>query len=128
MEEDEFRKNLRQFREGYAKAFAAMTDQELVDSHNRACGIRAWGWYVTHYTNARMEELKKRFPDTSRVIYTNERGMDSYSLRKCGVWIAYINGLKTLACAELDEHPPTAKTKVKTIREDDEGQYGFHKS
>lgn len=109
MDKNDFFEKLRAFREKYEKIFRESSDEELVRMHNSACGIRAWGWYVAEYTGARMDELKRRFPDTTTIIFKNEHGKDSYSLRKCGVWIAYINGVKTLACSELDVLPPTKR-------------------
>jgi len=107
MERDDLNKKLQLFKEEYQIIFGEMTDQYLVDRHNSACEIKAWGLFIAVYTEARMEELLKRFPDTTTVVKRNARGFYSYSLRPCGVWIADISGVKTLACSELDDHPPT---------------------
>lgn len=117
MDKNDFFEKLRAFREEYEKIFRESSDEELVRMHNSACGIRAWGWYVAAYTFARMEELKRRFPDTTVVISKNEFGLDQYSLKKRGVWIANISGVKTLACSEIDNQPPT-KPKTEPLDKD----------
>jgi hypothetical protein len=112
MKNHEFNESLRKFRECCEKRFSEMTDQELVDAHNSATHHRGFGWYVAAYTNARKMELKKRFPDTTTIIFKTRYGDEVYSLRNCGAWIAWINGVKTMACSDLDEKPPTKKRDI----------------
>lgn len=120
MERDELKKQLELFKKEYQQIFGKMTDQKLVDSHNSACKIKAWGLFVAVYTEARKEELLKRFPDTTNVIEKKGDESYSYNLRPRGVWIAYINGVKTLACSELDDQPPT-KPKTEPFNKDPDG-------
>jgi hypothetical protein len=117
MKNHEFNESLRKFRECCEKRFSEMTDQELVDAHNSATNHRGFGWYVAAYINARKMVLKKRFPDTTTIIFKTRYGDEVYSLRNCGAWIAWINGVKTLACSELDEQPPTKKHVTDNIQE-----------
>jgi hypothetical protein len=121
MDDNDFFEKLRAFRKEYEKIFREASDQKLVEMHNGACGIGAWGFYVAEYTHARADELKRRFPDTTVIIFKNEFGTESYSLKKRGVWIAHINGVKTLACSELDDHPPT-KSWIDPINKDSPGK------